>query len=317
MPNNIYLLEADSFTSFDTTIKEIISKHNYNDNSISNYDLEEDLLSSFLEDLDTYSFLSPQKIIVLKNPLFLSTNTKIKYNEEEIKHFLKYLNNPSLDVLLIICLKDKLDERKKITKTLKSKAKIISIKTDSNTYIKNKLTGYKIDFKALKLLEEYTNNNIMFLDKELDKLMLYKLDSKEINEEDIKDICIKLNSDIDKLTFTLIDSIMNKNKKRIITNYKDLIDVVDPNAIISLLDSQLRLIYQVKDALKLGIKKDEISKILKVHPYRVQKAIEFSYNFTRCDLSKLFSNLSDLDYDIKTGKTVPQIGLELLLLNID
>ena len=63
---NNYLLESTDFLAEQNEIAEIIKKNKFQDSAISIYDLEETLLEKALEDLDTYSFLTSKKIIIIK-----------------------------------------------------------------------------------------------------------------------------------------------------------------------------------------------------------------------------------------------------------
>ena len=62
---NNYLFESIDTTLLDKKIDSIINELSFNDASISSYDLEESLLEKALEDLDTYSFLTTKKVIII------------------------------------------------------------------------------------------------------------------------------------------------------------------------------------------------------------------------------------------------------------
>ena len=64
---NNYLLESIDTTLLDKKIEKIIKDNDFSSASISSYDLDEVLLENALEDLDTYSFLTSKKVIIIKN----------------------------------------------------------------------------------------------------------------------------------------------------------------------------------------------------------------------------------------------------------
>ena len=66
---NNYLLEASDHLLIQKEIENIIKKEGYNDQYQTTYDLEETELVNAIEDLDTYSFLSDKKVIIIKNIL--------------------------------------------------------------------------------------------------------------------------------------------------------------------------------------------------------------------------------------------------------
>ena len=100
--NNNYLLESTDFLSIQNEIADIIKKTSFQDSAISIYDLEETLLEKALEDLDTYSFLTEKKVIIIKN---IESIDQEEY-QKDIKHLLQYLDNPNPDNLLIITSKN-------------------------------------------------------------------------------------------------------------------------------------------------------------------------------------------------------------------
>ena len=107
-----YLLESSDHLLLENKIDSIVEKEKFQGEYRATYDLEEVALANALEDLDTYSFLSSKKVIIIKN--ILSSLAL----ENEKKHLIKYLENPSSDNLLIMT-SDKMDA-KTFSKKLKS-----------------------------------------------------------------------------------------------------------------------------------------------------------------------------------------------------
>ena len=140
MKNN-YLLVYDNYYLFQEKLKDIISSTKFENASITNYDLEEEDLYNALLDLDTYSFLTEQKVIIIKNINLLEDN-------QDTKHLLKYLDNPNNDNLLILTT-TKFNATKKINKELKKKTNYIKLETDLNKEIKNILQGYEVEAGVL------------------------------------------------------------------------------------------------------------------------------------------------------------------------
>lgn len=315
MKNN-YLIESEDFVTIDSSIKKIIKDTNFENEVINTYDLEENLLEQVLEDLDTYSFLSPKKVIIIKNALFLETSSKIKFKDEEIDHLLRYIDNPSSDVLLIICCK-KIDVRKKISKELKKKLNIVKTTLTPQDVINEELKDYEISFQAKTLLMDYTNENISLLQKECEKLKLYKLEEKEITYDDVKQLVFKIKKDNDKLLFDLINYMVIKDKKNAFKTYLTLIDGdLEPLSIIALLESQLRLIYQILLAKEDHYSTKELSDMLKVHSFRIEKSIPLTRHFTKKELERMICDLAKLDLQIKSGEKDSHLGFKLFLINL-
>lgn len=155
---NNYILISDSKTLIDKKIEELIN-NGFKDALVTHYDLEENSINSLIEDADTISFLSPNKVIIGEN---FNTNNNLE-------PLLKYIDNPNDDVLLILTTK-KLDERKKEIKTLMKKTNYLKLEVSPKDILDMEFASYKVDFKVLRLLEEYYASDNERLISECQKL---------------------------------------------------------------------------------------------------------------------------------------------------
>lgn len=305
-----YLLEYTDTFSYSKKVEELIKKEDFLDSSINEYDLEEDPLDIVLEDLDTYSFLTMKKVILLKSVEVLD------FDDKKVKHLLKYLDNPTKDNLLIMS-STKLDSRKKLTKELKSKTTFKVLESNPLNIIKSELKDYKISDKAIQLLIEYTNKNIDAIKTECDKLIQYKFIEKEITEEDIKKICFKHLGDSTQLVFDLVRYICSNDKKNAFLIYQELQKYnIDDMGIVGMLESQLRLLEQVNILMNQYKGKNEIAKILEIHPYRIEKTMELLRLISINEINKLIKKLAQIDYKSKSGIYDPKNQIITLLINL-
>lgn len=310
--NNNYLLESTDFLSIQNEIAEIIKKTNFKDSAISIYDLEETLLENALEDLDTYSFLTEKKVIIIKN---IETINQEEY-AKDIKHLFQYLDNPNPDNLLIITSK-KLNNVLKITKELKKKCEFIQVSMNPDTFIKNELKDYKLEPGVQKLLLEYCKDDITKIKNECIKLKTYKFEEKEILKKDVEEICLEKLGDGTELTFAFSRSLAEKNKKDALLKYKELLKYnIEPYSIVGLLASQIRILYQVKSLEEQGMKNTEIANILNKKPFYIQKTSELTRFYSKKELLELMIKLENIDIQIKTTDLDPNSLIEIFILNI-
>ena len=310
---NSYLIESVDSLSLQKTRENLIKENNFTDATISFYDLDEVLLQDALEDLDTYSFLSDKKVIIIENI------ESIKYDDfkKDFDHLLKYIDNPNSDNLLIIEA-HKLNNVLKITKELKNKCKYISIEIDSKKYIKDSLNGYKIDTNTINLLDEYCLGDITKIDGECAKLKNYKIDDKIITREDIEELVVRKLGDEKELTFAFSRSLAEKDIKSALLKYHELLSYdIEPLSIIGLLASQIRIIYQVKILEKRHLSDKEIADMLEEKSdYRIKKTRELTRLYSEEELLRLMQRLSDMDYKIKTTDIDGKSLLEFFIINI-
>ena len=301
---NNYILISDSKTLIDKKIEELIN-NSFKDALVNHYDLEENSINSLIEDADTISFLSPNKVIIGDN---FNTNNSLD-------SLLKYLDNPNNDVLLILTAK-KLDERKKEIKTLMKKANYLKLEVSPKNILDMEFTGYKVDFKILRLLEEYYESDNERLISECQKLKLAFLESKNITYKEAKELLVKPLNDQDNLSFSLVRNIAIKDKKNALLNYQELLNYnIEFFTIMGLLESQYRLLYQVMILSKQNISYNDMAKILDVHPFRVKKTLELLSYYTKKELTKIIKNLASLDYKVKSGEMDKDLIIDLLILN--
>ncbi|MGI6329977.1 MAG: DNA polymerase III subunit delta [Bacilli bacterium] len=299
-------------------LKEKFLLHNTNFNIIE-YDLKESTLDDLLDDALMPSMFSNEKLLICWNSYFLTALKETEDKSLNIERLINYIDNyQGKNTIIFIVNYEKIDTRKKIVKKLKEKALIKEFsllkERDLITYAQDKLKkeGFKIDYSALILLISRIHQNIAILNKELEKLMLYKNDDQVITSFDVEEMIPS--SFLDDV-FDLVKVVIKKDLESILTIYQKLLDKnEEPVKIIVLLGNQFRLIYQTKRMQQLGYSLKEITTRLKVHPYRVQLASEIKIEQQL--LLTYLERLADLDMEIKTGKIDKQIGLELFFLRL-
>ena len=307
---NSYLIKSNAISLIDKKIDELIKELGFNDASITTYDLEEDSITSLIEDADTISFLTPSKVIIGKN---LSNNN---LDDKNIKTLSKYLDNPNSDVLLIFVTTN-IDTRKKIVKEVINKLSLVNISTDTKSIVKDILKGYDVEYRVINLLDEYYKDDLERLISETKKLALAFINTKKITYKEALDLLVKPLNKQDTLAFDLVREIALKDKKKALNIYNELLSYnIESYALFGLLESQYRLLYQVKVLNKRNISYNDMASILEVHPFRVKKTLELVRYYTLKEIRKLLKNLADIDYKIKSGIYENNIIIDLLILNI-
>lgn len=310
---NNYLLETNDFTALKTEIDKIVKKEKFTDALTSTYDAKELQLENALEDLDTYGFLSDKKVIIINNIDGINQEDE----EKNLKHLYKYLENPNPDNLLIITA-SKLNNTLKVTKELKKKMNYSSVEINPENFIKNELKDYTLETGVIKLLVEYCKNDITKIENECKKLKTFNFETKKISKSDIEELVIEKLGDEQELTFSFSRSLAEKNKKEALRKYKELLDYqIEPIAIVGLLASQIRIIYQVKTLSNQNLSPYDIAKMLgEKSDYRVKKTKELIRYYSEQELLDLMKTLSDMDIQMKTTDIDPNSLIELFILNI-
>lgn len=302
--DKLILIEGENPVLIQKEIDKIINKlTNY---ELIKYDLNEIEFNKIIEDLDTYDMFLKQKVIIGYNPLFLIEKTDFKEDK-----FLKYINNPSDNILILVV--NKLNNRLKLVTEIKKVFKIITIKNiDYSTFIENNLEDYKMDKSTIQYFLNKVGQNYNIIESELEKLKLYKVDKKIITKEDID---LVSNRNIESSIFDLIDSIVKKDKKKVYELYEHFLSSgTEIIQIMIMLANQIRLIYNVKVLNRLS--DSEISNLLEVHEYPVKLARNKGYNYSKKELLNMLYNLAILDEDIKSNKCLQNISFLTFIMQI-
>ena len=309
-----YLLYGLENFFIDKEIKNIINNGKFDDISISRYDLENDLITSIIDDANTISLFDSNKLIIVDNAFIFSRTTKKIDNVELIE---EYLNNPNPNTTIVFIDRlENIDSVKKIVKSIKNNGVIKEFNPlkNINNSVKEMFDDYKIDTSTLDYFINRVGSNLEIISSEIDKLKLYKLDNKIITKDDINNISTEnINVDI----FKFVDDIINKNKKDAIKSYRELLKInEEPIKIIAILASKFRLMYQACTLTKKGLTEDKISEILGIHKYPVHLAIIAGYKYNQELILKYLNDLADLDIGIKTGTKDKELALELFILGL-
>ena len=208
--NNFYLIYGPDRSIINNEVEKIKSKLKIND--IVQYDMPSTYLLDVIEDASTIGLFSQNKIIILDDCYFLSANKTIDNIEELEKYIESY--NPN-NYCILTAYTDKIDTRKKIYKLLKKKAQIIEqTKVDDiylTNYIKEELEKEKYQMEDISYFLNKVGKNLYNIKNELNKLMMYKIDSKIIKNKDIDKITIK---SIEEEIFALTEAVIAKNTEK-------------------------------------------------------------------------------------------------------
>lgn len=315
----IYLFTGTSEIFIKNRMNRIIQNFNKYEYTIIKYDMETTSLSTILSDAITVPFLEELKIIILKNPKFLtksSTSTK-----EEVKSMLKYLKNPCDSTLLIINATNTLiNQSNEIYKMLKNVARIIDYpdpeEIELKGWIVRSFDANNIDIKddALTLLLEYIGDDQARLSQEIDKLTSYVGKGGIVRKEDIKLLVPK---NISNEIYLLIKAIINHDL--VLTNqiYDNLINhTKDSLTIFALISNKFKELLSTYKLLKYGYSQSDIAKFYNVSLGKAYYIVQEAKAFKLSDLEFYIDKLAELDYQIKSGKLDKTIGLELLLLKL-
>lgn len=278
-------------------------------------DLNETDVKGLLIEFNTPPFYGDKKVIFVENTKALFEN---KLPADLEKKLIAGFENP-LKSNIVVFFVDKLDKRKKLSKTLQSVANELVLnkleekdaKAAIYSFLKNH--GYEIEPNALELLIRRTNADYSLMYQEVLKLMNYVKEDKIIKLEAVDGLVAKVFQDS---VFDLSEAVIKKDVKKAITVYHELIDNrVEAIAINRVLLSQFRLMLQI---IPFYEKNDfEISKILAVHPYRVKLAKQLINAKNMMQIIDQYLFLVEIEKKLKsTNRNSEQLFEEFIYQNV-
>jgi len=292
------------------------------DFNFSVYDLEESPLELALEDAETFPFLGERKLIILHNPSFLTAEKSKGKLEHNVAKLEAYIKAPAPFTILVISAPyEKLDERKKITKELKRTVEIVEAKKLNEAELKNWLKDRArsneivLEESAIEQLLTLVGTNMFMLSSEVEKLALYAGKGEKIDVGIVEKLAAR---SLEQNIFTLVEKVVQRRLDEALRIYYDLLKQnEEPIKILALLASQFRLIYQVKELSRKGYGQQQISGIIKTHPFRVKLALGQASRFTDDELAHLMGLLAEADYQMKTGGMNKSLLIEMLLFKLN
>lgn len=323
-PAPVYLCygpEKYKMREFIQVLTDLLIEPEHKDFAVSKFDLSEISLSAVLEDAETLPFMVPKKLVIAKNALFFTGAKESSKIEHHLDRLTDYLKSPAEHTVVVFTVDaDKLDERKKIVKALKDLEAAVPFLSLSPEELQQWVAkqaqqlGFTFTGEAADQLILYTGGNLQSLSAEIEKISLYVGVSAEASVDVIDQLVAR---STEQNVFILIEDIVNVRLERAFVILEELLKQrEEPIKIASLIARQFRIMLQVKELSKQGYSQQQMASQIGLHPFAVKVAEGQARKYDIEKLSRIMSQLADLDFQMKTGKIDKVLGLELFLLRL-
>lgn len=313
---NVFLFYGNEELMIKNKIDKLVNSITDNQYNINTYDMQVNNVSMAVQDLLTPPFLSDYKVVIIKNPIFL-TKSKSEI-DHRIDMLLNYLDNIEDTSYLIIDAGGlKLDETSNLFKKLKQKGEVSETRELSQVEMKGWLKrkfaiiNKEITDAAVESFFDRIGWNLLTANNEFEKVANYVGSKETVTIDDIEKVVVKeLETDVFKLT----NALQNGDKKQTILIYQDLIKTGnDPVKLLGLVSKTVKDTYNVCLMIEQGYKQIDIANALGVSSGRAYYIIKSARSFKVEKLENLLLQLHSLDYRIKTGKIDKNTGFEMFL----
>jgi len=231
----------------------------------------------------------------------------------------EYLENPC-ETTVFVFYESEVDERSKLYKTVKAKGIAAQIDEQSREVLRGiigsflKKEGKKATLETADLILDKTGNNMGMLRCELEKLVTYKIDSDIITNEDVEAVCSR---NVEDRIFDLIDAIADRNAKKAMDLYYDLIALREsPIKLLALMEKQYNQLLQIRLLRDEGGQPAEIADKCGINRYFIGKYMTRASRYSAKALREIFESAVQTDEDIKMGRISERLGVETLILTL-
>lgn len=271
------------------------------------YDKTSATEDNLITQADCLPFFSDKQLIVVENSGLFKSSSSLADALENIP-----------ESTYIIFVENDVDKRNALYKFIKNKGTVASLDykkdTELTTWIAYYLkpSGCRITMRAAKLIISKCGVDMYHLANELEKLISYVGDSKDIDIEQVEAICtVTLNSKV----FLMMDYIVSGRQDEAMNLYRDiLLTKVPVGRVLFLLTKHINTLISIKEMTHDNDM--DIAKKLGVPSFAVKKYRAQSSSYRKVTLQKCLTDCVNTDADIKTGKIQDNLALELLILTL-
>lgn len=257
---------------------------------------------------ETMPFFAEKRLIVLENTGFF------KNAAPELAEYVKDMP----ETTHFIFVEEEIDKRGRLYKAVKACGHIVELKRQDETTLIRwilgivKKEGKQISESAVRYFIAKVGDDMEKIQRELEKLFCFCMERPEITVADIDEIC---STQITNHIFDMVDAVANKQQKKALDYYYDLLSLKEPPMrILYLLTRQFKLLLEVKELERLGYGQKDMASKAGLMPFLVGKYRAQAKAFKRSELRQIVEAGVQTEENVKTGRMGDVLSVELFLV---
>lgn len=257
---------------------------------------------------ETMPFFAERRIILLEDTGFFKNKC------EELADYMKSLP----DYLVLVFSESEVDKRSRMYKAVKSGGRVTEFaRQDEKTLMRWAAgilgkEGRKITQRDMELFLTKTGTDMGNIRMELEKLITYTEGQDIVSAEDIEAVCVTQTTN---KIFDMVRAVTEKNQKRALELYYDLLTLKEPPMrILFLLAKQFRQLLLTKKMSGEGASQNEIATRLGVPSFVVRNISACARSYTVEELEYAVEDFVDAEEAVKTGRLGDVLSVELLIV---
>lgn len=318
--NRVYYFWGDEAYLIDQSIRDIIAEiqqESGEEPELLLLDGDETSSLGLGEILQSSSLFALNRVVVIKNPAWLSKSSRKAKKAEEIARILEdYLANIPAGQTLIICAPEH-QATNPVAKQLAKQVQTVNVKPLSpkllGDWIKDKCgqRGLSIEAAAVNLLAN-SGQDMYYLETLLEKVSLL-VHNGSIGPKDLID---ELDSRQETSIFKLTDALLNRNLAASLEAFQQLQEQGQAYLLmLHMITGQLLTMTKIKFYQEGGCSFNQIAEMSKQKEFVIRKMLEKSSKFSAQDIRVLFQKLLDLDLSMKSQSKDQRILMETMIVD--
>lgn len=257
---------------------------------------------------ETMPFFAERRVLLFEDTGFFKNKC------DELADYMKELP----EYVYMIFSETEVDKRSRMYKAVKNCGRIVEFaKQDEKTLMRwaagilgkeNK----KITQRDMELLLTKTGTDMGNLRMELEKLITYTGERDVVTAGDIEEVCTTQTTN---KIFDMVRAVTEKNQKRALDLYYDLLTLKEPPMrILFLLAKQFRQLLLTKKLSGEGASQNEIASRLGVPSFVVRNIAACARSYSVEELETAVADFVDAEEAVKTGRLGDVLSVELLIV---
>ncbi len=260
---------------------------------------------------DTMPFFADYRTIIISDSGFF------KSSQDELADFIK---NSLPETTRLLFIENDVDKRSKMFKAIKEHGSDIEFTIQSeesnSKWIAKLLQSDKKTMQpsVISYFLSKTGNDMANIRTEYDKLISYTLTKDTITKEDVDAIVtVRLQDRV----FVMLDSMSEKNQKKALSLYYELLALkTPPYKILSLITSRFNDMLIAKELKQKGYDKSGITSKMGYgnNQWRTDKLLNSARSYSLDVLKEALRECVEYDEKIKTGQLIDKLAVEMLIV---
>ncbi|HZM23177.1 MAG TPA: DNA polymerase III subunit delta, partial [Anaerolineales bacterium] len=173
--------------------------------------------------------------------------------------------------------------------------------------------GGQIEPRAAEMLKDMVGVDTRQAGMEIAKLLAYVNWARPVTSQDVEAVCIVTSQ---QSVFDFVDALSNGNGKSAQHLLHRLLETEEPFSLWGMVVRQFRLLIQAREILDGRGSKDDVARILGVHPFVAEKITQQAARFSIESLENIYRELLRIDEAVKTSKVTLDLAMDTLVIEL-